>query len=77
MNEARDTHRYLKRLEEAWEPLYQDISIEQMQVQLPGLLGSIRTMQTACRCCLSLYNVPLPSWLLCSATDPCLCNLKL
>lgn len=50
MTEAKDTHRYLKRLDEVWEPLYQDLSIGQMQQLLPGLLSSIRTMQTVCRC---------------------------
>lgn len=49
MTEARDTHRYLKHLDEAWEPLYRDLSIAQMQQLLPGLLSSIRTMQTVCR----------------------------
>ena len=50
MNEAKDTHRYLKRLDGAWEPLYQDLGINQMQQLLPGLISSIRTMQTVYRC---------------------------
>ena len=70
MNEAKDTHRYLKRLDEAWELLYQDLSISQMQQLLPGLLSSIRTMQTVCRCASFLL-----SFLSLQCCAACLCQL--
>ena len=60
INEAADTHRYLRRLDEEWAPLYQDISIEKVQTMLPGLLSTVRTMQTVCRwvCLLVLIHLP-------------------
>ena len=77
MKEAKDTHRYLKRLDETWAPLYQDLSIGEMQQLLPGLLSSIRSMQTVCRCAHSravlpavaamwAWLMPLLSWRMCS-----------
>ncbi|CAL5226046.1 g8858 [Coccomyxa viridis] len=48
-HEARDTHRCLSRLDEAWAPLYEEVSIEQMSSLLPILLAGIRNVQTICR----------------------------
>ena len=60
INEAADTHRYLRRLHEDWAPLYQDISIEKVQTMLPGLLSAVRTMQTVCRWVRLLVVLYLP-----------------
>ena len=73
-SEAKDTHRCLSRLDEAWAPLYEEISIEQIQSLLPRLLASIRSMQTICRllfprqrsistCCSHLWrSLSLMAW---------------